>query len=81
MDGIKTGYVRASGYNLAASVPRDGKSLIVIVFGGSSSSARNARVAALIEEYSPTRALSPRCSKRLETFGRRARNTAETLRR
>ena len=47
MDGIKTGYVRASGYNLAASVRRDGKSLIVVVLGGSSSSARNARVAAL----------------------------------
>ena len=55
MDGIKTGYVRASGYNLAASVRRDGRSLIVIVFGGSSSAARNARVAALIEEYSPSR--------------------------
>jgi D-alanyl-D-alanine carboxypeptidase len=56
MDGIKTGYVRASGYNLAASVKRDGKSLIVVVFGGTSGSARNARVAALVEEYMPTRA-------------------------
>ena len=33
-DGIKTGYIRASGFNLAASVSRNGRRLIEVVFGG-----------------------------------------------
>ncbi|MEZ5818842.1 MAG: D-alanyl-D-alanine carboxypeptidase family protein [Hyphomicrobiaceae bacterium] len=44
MDGIKTGYTTASGYNLLASVHRDGRHVIAVVFGGSSASARNARM-------------------------------------
>lgn len=36
MDGLKTGYIRASGYNLAGSVERDGQRLIGVVFGGRS---------------------------------------------
>ena len=33
-DGIKTGYIRASGYNLAASAVRDGRRVIGVVLGG-----------------------------------------------
>jgi D-alanyl-D-alanine carboxypeptidase len=55
VDGIKTGYIRASGYNLAASARRGGKRIIVIVFGGRSGAARDAQVAALVEEYLPER--------------------------
>jgi D-alanyl-D-alanine carboxypeptidase len=55
LDGIKTGYIRASGYNLAASVRRGGRRLIVIVMGGPSGRARDAQVAALIDEYLPSR--------------------------
>jgi D-alanyl-D-alanine carboxypeptidase len=55
VDGIKTGYIRASGYNLAASARRGGRRIIVIVFGGSSGAARDAQVAALVEEYLPNR--------------------------
>lgn len=33
-DGIKTGYIRASGFNLVASVERNGRRLIGVVFGG-----------------------------------------------
>ena len=36
VDGIKTGYIRASGYNLVASVSRGGRRLIGVVFGGRS---------------------------------------------
>jgi D-alanyl-D-alanine carboxypeptidase len=57
MDGIKTGYIRASGYNLAASVRRNGRRIIVIVMGGPSSDARNAQVAALVDEYMPSGSL------------------------
>jgi D-alanyl-D-alanine carboxypeptidase len=50
MDGIKTGYIHASGFNLAASAVRDGRRLIAIVMGGQSAPARDARVAALLNE-------------------------------
>lgn len=48
VDGIKTGFTRASGYNLAASAARDGRRLIAVVMGGSSTVARNAEVEDLL---------------------------------
>jgi D-alanyl-D-alanine carboxypeptidase len=53
VDGMKTGYTRASGYNLVVSVHRRGRHLIIVVMGEKSGSARNGHVAALIEEYAP----------------------------
>jgi D-alanyl-D-alanine carboxypeptidase len=47
-DGIKTGYTRASGFNLVSSVRRDRKHLIGVVMGGSSASARNATMRRLL---------------------------------
>ncbi|MBA4800767.1 MAG: serine hydrolase [Euryhalocaulis sp.] len=49
VNGIKTGYTRASGYNLAASVERDGHRLIAVVLGGSTSRIRDAHMEDLIE--------------------------------
>lgn len=49
VDGIKTGYTRASGFNLMTSAKRDGNRIIVIMLGGSTSKSRNAHVAALVE--------------------------------
>ncbi|HXV25135.1 MAG TPA: D-alanyl-D-alanine carboxypeptidase [Alphaproteobacteria bacterium] len=49
-DGIKTGYIRASGYNLAASAARDGRRLIGVILGGKSPSQRNQRMAALFDQ-------------------------------
>ena len=51
VDGIKTGYTDASGYNLVSSIRRDGKQLVAVVLGGSSNSARDARMRKLIEEH------------------------------
>lgn len=48
-DGIKTGYIRASGYNLAASAVRDGRRIIGVVLGGKSAGQRDARMAALLD--------------------------------
>ena len=48
-DGIKTGYTRASGYNLAASVHRREKHLIAVVLGGKTGSQRDAAMRALLE--------------------------------
>jgi D-alanyl-D-alanine carboxypeptidase len=49
VDGIKTGYVNASGFNLLSSVDRDGKRLIAVVMGGESAAARDAQMAHVIE--------------------------------
>lgn len=40
-DGIKTGYTRASGFNLVSSVRRGQKHVIGVVFGGASAATRN----------------------------------------
>ena len=49
VDGIKTGYLSASGYNLAASVVRDGHRLIGVLLGGTSPSSRDATMAQLFD--------------------------------
>ena len=49
-DGIKTGYTRASGYNLAASVHRGNKHLIAVVLGGKTGSQRDAAMRALLDK-------------------------------
>lgn len=50
MDGIKTGYTAASGFNLVASAKRNGKRLIAVVFGGKTSRARDNQVAKLLDD-------------------------------
>jgi len=50
-DGLKTGYTRASGFNLATSVNRGGKSVVGVVMGEKTSAIRNARMAALMAAY------------------------------
>ncbi len=49
VDGIKTGFTNASGFNLAASAVRDNRRLIAVVMGGSSTAARDSHVADLLE--------------------------------
>jgi D-alanyl-D-alanine carboxypeptidase (penicillin-binding protein 5/6) len=48
LDGFKTGFTNAAGYNLAASAMRNGRRLITVVMGGSSGPARNANVQDLL---------------------------------
>lgn len=48
-DGIKTGYTRASGFNLVTSVHRDGRHLVAAVFGGSTAGSRNAEMRAILD--------------------------------
>jgi D-alanyl-D-alanine carboxypeptidase len=50
MDGIKTGYTRASGFNLLTSVKRDGHYIVAVVLGGPSAGARDKIMADLIED-------------------------------
>ncbi|MDX2103988.1 MAG: D-alanyl-D-alanine carboxypeptidase family protein [Alphaproteobacteria bacterium] len=48
-DGIKTGFIRASGYNLVASAQRGNRRLIGVVFGGQSSAQRNQTMMRLLD--------------------------------
>jgi len=41
VDGVKTGYIRASGFNIVISAERQGRRLIGVVFGGTSPGARD----------------------------------------
>ncbi|MEM7460855.1 MAG: D-alanyl-D-alanine carboxypeptidase family protein [Pseudomonadota bacterium] len=49
VDGIKTGYTRASGFNLMASAKRRGRRVVAIMFGGSTARSRDQHVTDLIE--------------------------------
>lgn len=50
VDGIKTGYIRASGFNIVTSVNRNNRHLVAVVFGGPSARARDAVVRSLIDK-------------------------------
>ena len=50
-DGIKTGYTRASGFNLAASVHRGNKHLLAVVLGGRTGSQRDAATRGLLDKH------------------------------
>jgi D-alanyl-D-alanine carboxypeptidase len=54
VDGIKTGYIRASGFNIVTSYDADGRRIVVVVMGADSARERNAHAEALLQ-----RALSP----------------------
>ncbi len=49
-DGIKTGYTRASGFNLVTSVERDGRRLIGVVFGGRTARSRDRHMVSLLDK-------------------------------
>ena len=49
MDGLKTGYIRASGFNLVASAVRDGRRIIAVVFGGRTARSRDQHMVKLLD--------------------------------
>lgn len=51
VDGIKTGYTRASGFNLVSSVRRGNRHLVSVVLGGRSGRSRDAMMRDLIAEH------------------------------
>jgi D-alanyl-D-alanine carboxypeptidase len=50
LDGMKTGFIQASGFNLVASAERNGKRYITVVLGGETPKARDAEVAMLLDQ-------------------------------
>ena len=53
VDGIKTGYTRASGYNLVTSASSGGRRIVAVVLGGRSGKSRNAYMSKLVRTYLP----------------------------
>lgn len=61
-DGIKTGYVNDSGFNLVASVNRDGVRLVAAVFGGSTGRERDRHMMALLDQGFERMGVAPRAA-------------------
>lgn len=49
-EGMKTGYIRASGFNLVTSVKRGGKHLVAVVLGGRTGRKRDGRMRDLLNQ-------------------------------
>jgi D-alanyl-D-alanine carboxypeptidase len=52
-DGVKTGYTRASGFNLTSSVRRDGKHLVGVVLGGRTGASRDRQMRTILANALP----------------------------
>lgn len=52
-DGIKTGYINASGFNLVSSVRRGDKRLVGVVLGGNTGASRDAYMKKMLTQYFP----------------------------
>lgn len=52
-DGIKTGYIRSSGFNLVSSVQDDGRSIVAVVMGGRTARTRDDHMVELIRAHLP----------------------------
>ncbi|MEO0637402.1 MAG: SPOR domain-containing protein [Pseudomonadota bacterium] len=71
VDGIKTGYTRASGFNLVSSVNTGGRRIVAVVMGGRTGASRNAQMQKLISQY--LRKASKRGGKQIIASKSRAR--------
>lgn len=69
VDGIKTGFINASGFNLAASVVRNNHRIIAVVMGGQTSKSRDRHMTELLERtYSQVANKRPNPSQAYETL-------------
>jgi D-alanyl-D-alanine carboxypeptidase len=64
VDGIKTGYIHESGFNIVTSVHRGDRYIVAVVFGGRTARARDARVESLIGD-TMARAVAKRTAPRV----------------
>jgi D-alanyl-D-alanine carboxypeptidase len=51
VDGIKTGYTNASGFNLVTSLRREGRHVVGVVLGGRTASSRDEKMRTLVNDY------------------------------
>jgi len=71
VDGMKTGYIRASGFNLMTSAERDNRRIIVVMTGGRTAKSRNAHVKALVEAAFKAMDRSPEKRKQVAELRKR----------
>ncbi|WP_244639271.1 D-alanyl-D-alanine carboxypeptidase [Aureimonas endophytica] len=67
VDGIKTGYINASGFNLVSSLFDGDRKIVGVVFGGNTAAARDNEMAKLLAKYLPsasTRSAGPLVAER-----------------
>ncbi len=67
VDGMKTGYIHDSGFNIVTDVKRRGRHLVVAVFGGRSARVRDAHVVALIDKHIKAAAAKRTAAKLVES--------------
>lgn len=72
IDGIKTGYTEASGFNLVSSFHRDGRHLVAAVMGGSSGRQRDDHMASLLSTHLAAASSGAKVSSVLRDAGRSA---------
>lgn len=53
VDGLKTGYTDASGFNLASSLAENNRRIVGVVLGGKTARSRDDEMASLLRKYSP----------------------------
>ncbi|WP_183895666.1 D-alanyl-D-alanine carboxypeptidase [Rhizobium skierniewicense] len=53
VDGIKTGYTNASGFNLVSAVNHNGRSVVGVVLGGKTARSRDNQMASLLDRTVP----------------------------
>ena len=82
VDGIKTGFTNASGYNLMASAERNGRRVIAVMMGGTTGRSRDQHVADLLEaafmELNGTLMADSDLRARI-AFGERGNSSADDL--
>jgi len=77
VDGIKTGYISASGFNLVTSVHRGNRYLVAVVMGGSSAGSRDSRMRELISDKI-AQASTKRTASMIAETGEAADRSGET---
>jgi D-alanyl-D-alanine carboxypeptidase len=60
VDGIKTGYIRASGFNLLTSAEQNNRQVVAVVLGGKSSKSRDAHMRELVQTNIARASAGPR---------------------
>jgi D-alanyl-D-alanine carboxypeptidase len=82
VDGIKTGYIHDSGFNIVTSVRRGGRHIVAVVFGGRTAEARDARARSMIDNNINIAAIkrtAPPVIEGWQTAGARAKDNKESV--
>jgi len=80
VDGMKTGYIHDSGFNIIVSMRRGTRHIVAVVFGGRTASARDARVVSLLDDTIETAATKRTAPPIIEGIAEaRAKNAQEKI--